>query len=208
MGAVNGSISFLRFKTAPGDKTPQYTRSINARRFQALNPGEDANESAGWVAVEAPFDDENDIEKEQYTFGERIVIVYRQDTWVISKFRLRRETKLRVAKICEEESKSPDEVGRAFVKAVERSVLIDLRRRSTPRTKLVECVWTPERGEMRAFGRGIVVTERVSALFERTFGVRCDLAVPAVRAVELVGEDARLTKALSRTTASNIFKAG
>lgn len=206
MGALNGAIGFLRFKVTSDDKQPQLTKSINSRRFQPLSPSNDALESAGWVALEAPFDDEGNIEREQYTFGDRIVIVYRQDTWVISRPRLRRETKLRVAKICEEEGKPPDEVGRVFIKAVERAVLIDLRRMSTPRTKLVECIWTPARGELRAFGRGTVVTERVAMLFERTFGVRVELAVPAVRAVESTAKDPRLTKALSRISPDLSFQ--
>lgn len=207
MGVMNGAIGYLRFKTTTGDDAKtQFTRAINARRFHALSPGDDAVESAGWVAIEAPFDDDGDIEREAYMFGDRIVIVYRQDQWVISRPRLRRETKLRVAKICADEGKDPSEVGRAFMKAIERAVMIDMRRQSTPRTKLVECVWTPSRSEMRAFGRGTIVTERVASLFERTFGVRVDLAVPAVRAVGVVGEDARLTKALSRVSPTLNFQ--
>lgn len=200
MGAISGGIGYLRFKVIEGDDTKsQFTRAINARKFTPLQPGADHNESAGWVALEAPFDDGDDIKRDQYEFGDRIIIVYRHDQWVISKPRLRRETRLRIAKICAEEGKPVDEVGKAFVKAVERAVLIDMRRQSTPMTKLVECVWTPSRGEMRAMGRGNMVCEQVVSLFERTFGVRCELANHATRAVAMYADSTKETRALART---------
>lgn len=200
MGVISGGMGYLRFKVTAGDDAKsQFTRTINTRKFTPLSPGAEQNESAGWVALEAPFDDGDDIRREQYEFGDRIIIVYRHDQWVISKPRLKRETRLRIAKICQEEGKPVDEVGKAFIKAVERAVMIDMRRQSTPRTKLIECVWTPSRGEMRAFGRGNVVCEQVVSLFERTFGVRCELAVHSARAIAMTEGDTKKTRALART---------
>lgn len=188
MGALRGSLGYLRF-LVDGDvaKNPgtTYEKAIEARRFMPLRPTGDTMESAGWVPLEAPFDDEMPIGRESFLFGDLIVVAYREDKYAIPKPLLQRETKKRIEKIIREEKKDPDTISKAFIKAVEGAVLVELKAQTIPRTKLVDVVWDTQKGEVRVFGRGTVATERISSLFERTFQVRVELGSYAARAFAL-----------------------
>ncbi len=188
MGALNGSLSYVRF-LVDGDlpKNPGATleKSIESRRFVPLSPTQETAESAGWVATEAPFDDALALTRDLFLFGDLIAITYREDKWAVPRPLVKRETARRIQKIIDEEKKDPDSIGKAFVKAVEQAVLVELKQKTFPRSKLIDIVWDTRRREARVFGRGTVVTERVAGLFERTFGCRVDVGVYAARAFSL-----------------------
>jgi DNA recombination-dependent growth factor C len=185
MGALQGSLSYLRFFVdgdLPRDPASSFERSIHPRRFSPASPTADPPESTGWVATEAPFDDDSEIGRGLFWFGSRVVITYREDKYVVSKSAVRRAMHQKLTDIEKAENKNRTDMTRAFLKAVERSVTVELRTKSQPRTSLVDIVWDVERKEARVFGRGKMVTERLALLFERTFGMRLVMAVPAARA--------------------------
>lgn len=188
MGALRGSMSYLRF-LVEGDaaKNPgtTYEKSIEARRFLPLSPTADVMESAGWVPLEAPFDDEMPIGRDTFLFGELIAVTYREDKYTIPKALLQRHTKRAIDEIVKKEKRDPATINRAFIKAVEARVLVELKSQTIPRSKLVDVIWDLPRKEARVFGRGTVATERVSSLFERTFQVRVELGSYPARAFTL-----------------------
>src|SRR5688572_29325984 len=155
MGALNGALSYLRF-LVDGEpaKNPgtTYERAIEARRFMPLAPSGDVMESAGWVPLEAPFDDEIAITRDLFLFGDLVCVTYREDKYAIPRALLQRETQKRLEKISKDEKKPRDEMGRAFIKAVEGAVLQELKSRTIPRSKLVDVVWDMSRKEIRVFG--------------------------------------------------------
>lgn len=169
MSILKGTINLTRFSVDGDVESNLETMidSIGKRRFVPLSPTSDAVSSAGWVAFEAPFDDERVIDSPAFLFGERVVLGYREDKWAIDRALLKRETAKRVAQIIADEHKDPDEIGKAFVKAVEQAVLIELKAKSRPRTKIVQIEWLQK--QLRVFARGTIATERIAALFERTF---------------------------------------
>ena len=185
MGALRGSMSYLRFlvdgEVAKSAGTT-YEKALEARRFLPLSPTAEVMESAGWVPLEAPFDDDVPITRDVFLFGDIVAVTYREDAYRIPRPLLQRETKKRIDKIVREEKRDPESIGRAFVKAVEHAVLIELKGQTIPRSKLVDVIWDTNKKEIRVFGRGTVATERVSSLFERTFQVRVELATYAARA--------------------------
>jgi hypothetical protein len=188
MGALNGSLSYVRFLVdgdLPKNPGAALEKSIESRRFTALSPSQDTSESAGWVATEAPFDDGRPLTRDLFLFGDLVVVTYREDKWAVPRPLLKRETAKRIQKIVDEEKKDPDSIGKAFIKAVEAAVLVELKQKTFPRTKLVDVVWDTKRREARVFGRGTIVTERVTSLFERTFGARVEVGVYAARAWSL-----------------------
>lgn len=188
MGALRGSLSYVRFLVdgdAADNPGSTYEKSMQSRRFLPLSPTAETMDSAGWVPLEAPFDDELKITRDLFLFGDLIGITYREDKYAIPRALLQRETKKKIDRIIKEEKKDPDEIGRAFVKAVEATVLVELKAQTIPRTKLVDVVWDIPRKEVRVFGRGTIVTERLASLFERTFQVRVELASYAARAFSL-----------------------
>jgi hypothetical protein len=188
VGALTGSLSYMRFLVdgaAPKNPGAAFEKSIESRRFVALSPGAETSESAGWVATEAPFDEARPLTRDLFLFGDLVVITYREDKWAIPRPVLKREVQKRIEKIIVEEKKDRDEIGRAFVKAVEQSVLAELKAKTIPRSKIVDVVWDMARGEARVFARGTVATERIASLFERTFQVRVDPGPWAARAFRL-----------------------
>lgn len=188
MGALRGSLSYLRFLVdgdVPDNPGSAWEKAMQSRRFLPLNPTGDTMESAGWVPMEAPFDDDAKMTRDLFLFGDLMAIAYREDKYAVPKALLQRETKKRLEKIVREQKKDPEELSRAFIKAVEASVLVEIKARTIPRSKLVEAIWDLPRKELRVFGRGTVVTERLASLFERTFQVRVELASYAARAFTL-----------------------
>lgn len=187
MGALNGSLSYLRFLVEGGlhEKLDHVEKSVQSRRFLPLQPSQESPESAGWVPTESPFDDERKMTRDLFVFGDLVVVTYREDKWSIPRPLLKRETAKRIEKIIAEEKKDPDEIGKAFVKAVEQAVLAELKQKTMPRSKLVDVVWDVGRKEARVFGRGTIAIERVSSLLERTFQVRVDVGSYAARAFTL-----------------------
>lgn len=185
MGALRGSLSYLRF-IVEGDVAKNagttYEKAIESRRFVPLRPTADTMESAGWVPMEAPFDDDMPLSRDAFLFGELIAVAYREDKFSIPKALLQRETKKRIDKIVREEKKDPGDISRAFVKAVEAAVLVELKGQTIPRSKIVDVIWDLTRKELRVFGRGTIATERIASLFERTFQVRVELASYPARA--------------------------
>jgi hypothetical protein len=188
VGALHGSLSYLRFLVdggLPANPGAALEGALAPRRFVPLSPTQETSESAGWVPTEAPFDDERPLTRDLFLFGDVVAVTYREDKWAVPRPLLKRETARRIQKIVDEEGKDPDTIGKAFVKAVEQAVLVELKQKTFPRTKLVDIVWDPRRREARVFGRGTIVTERVAGLFERTFGCRVDIGVYAARAFSL-----------------------
>ena len=188
MGALNGSLSYMRFLVEgepPKNPGTAFEKSLESRRFMPLSPGADTPESGGWVASESPFDDDLPLTRDLFLFGDLVAITYREDKWAIPRQVLKREVARRVKKIVDEEGKDPDTLSKAFMKAVEDAVLSELKQKTMPRTKLVDVVWDMQRSEARVFGRGTVVTERVASLFERTFKLKVDIGPWAARAFSL-----------------------
>ncbi len=188
MGALSGSMSYLRFLVvgeAAKNAGTAYERSLESRRFLPLSPAAEPLESAGWVPMEAPFDDELALTRDLFLFGELIAVTYREDRYAIPRALLKRETRRRLDKIVREEGKDPKELGRAFVKAVEGAALAELKARTIPRSRLCDVLWDTKRNELRVFGRGTLANERVASLFERTFQVKVELGGYPARAFAL-----------------------
>ena len=188
MGALNGSRSYMRLLVdgdLPNNPGSTFEKSIESRKFTPLSPSAETPESAGWVATEDPFAENRPLTRDLFLFGDRVVISYREDKWAIPRPVVKREVQKRIQKIIDEEKKNADDIGKAFVKAVETAIIAELKAKSFPRSKIVDIVWDMGRGEARVFGRGTVVTERVASLFERTFQVRVDGGSWAAKAFEL-----------------------
>lgn len=174
MGALKGSASYLRFVVSgdpPKRFAPRLEKSIGARRFVPLDGDQDLLESAGWAPIEAPFDDDMALTRERFWFSELLALSYRED-----KITLPRPVVLQqVAKKLAALEDRGEKITRQTKKSCELAVIAELRRRVMPRARVVDLVWDLPRGELRIFGRGPMVTERLVALFERTFGYTVQL---------------------------------
>ena len=184
MGSIKGTASYLRFDVdgdPPAGFAEKYEQAIEARRFMPLAEQSEELEAAGWVPFEEPLDDELPITRELFQFGGLICLAYREDKMVLPRALLKHLAKRRLAEL----EQAGEEITRTTRRAVDAAVAAELRQKVLPRTRVVDLIWTPERREVRVFGRGPLVTERLAALFERTFALRIDLATYARRAFAL-----------------------
>lgn len=190
MSLLKGAVTYSRFFVDGIGPDAVNTASLKQRAFLPLDVAADAVESAGWVLFDKPHESTRDeLTAEAVSFGDRIVLAYREDKWQIPKPLIKRETAKRIAKIIAE-GKPEEEIGKAFVKAVSAAVEKELRQTHRPKTKIVEVEWTPGAGVVRIFAKGAIAEERIAGLFERTFGVRVTHAHPAARAVRIMPAEA------------------
>lgn len=184
MGALGGSVSYLRFLVdgePPKGMAARFERNVEARRFMPLSPDGQDMEQAGWASVTDPFDDELALTREEFLFGDLIVIAYREDKVALPRPLLKAMAKKRIRELTDR----GEEVTRQTRRTVELAVASELKRRVLPRSRVVDIVWDHPRGELRVFGRGTIATERATALFERTFEARPRLAHYGTRAFDL-----------------------
>lgn len=184
MGAVKGSSSYLRFIVEgepPSNFGEIFEQAIEARRFAPLTAESSEDECAGWVPIDAPFDDEMPITRDRFHFGDLLVLAYREDKLSIPRSVLQHHIKKKLDALEEQ----GEELNKQIIKAVELATLAELRQKVLPRPRVLDLIWDYPRQEVRIFGRGPMATERATAIFERTFALRLVQASYATRAFSL-----------------------
>jgi hypothetical protein len=181
MGALKGSISYLRFVVEgepPNNMASKFERAIEARRFRGLTDDSQEAETNGWAPIEDPFDDDMALGRDAFLFGDLIALAYREDKIALPRPMIVSLTRRRL----EEMAQRGDKIDRKTRRNVELAVAAELRRKVLPRPRFIDLVWDHVAGELRVFGRGPMATERAVGLFELTFGVRARLAHYGARA--------------------------
>lgn len=157
-------MTYLRFAvigTLPSNLIENFERALAVRRFVPLHPEGQDSESAGWVAIQNPYLDEQRILNDQFLFQERVVLGYREDKLSFPKAMLRDLVELRMQEF-------PDQSRQV----IESAVMSELRGRILPKSKVVDVLWDLSRSELRLFARGQGLVERFEKLFEQTFQMR------------------------------------
>jgi hypothetical protein len=185
MGALRGNASYLRcfVEGKPGRKNAaqEFEKAIEARRFRGLSPRTEETLAKGWAPVEAPFDEDMAITRDAFWFGEFIAVSYREDSVVIPKPIVDHLTARRLAEL--EQSGQP--TTRQTKRAVQATVIAEVKNKVLPRPRVMDLVWDYPNNELRIFGRGPMATERAVELFSLTFSVRVELAHYGVQAFAL-----------------------
>jgi DNA recombination-dependent growth factor C len=199
MGALRGNASYMRFSVLgdpPRDFAMIYEQGVEARRFLPLSAEGDEMESAGWASIVEPYDEDLPLTRHDFVFDNRIALCFREDKFTFPAAYVRAQV-AKKARVLEEKEDRP--LKARDYKLLKEAVQGELRRKTLPRTKVVEMVWDLDRGEVRVFGSGKVVTERFAALFERTFGAQLEMANFAQRAyaVDLAARSRDLLEGLS-----------
>ena len=183
MGVLSGAMGYLRFwieDDAPDQSLEFFERSLEIRRFVPLHPDGEDLETAGFVPIERPFADEIPLTNDLFMFDEKVVLGFRVDTISFPKALIR---DMVFHRILEHTEKSGDEPGAQTRRAIESSVVHELRRKILPKTRVTDVVWDLQRREVRFFGRGQKTAERFVKLFEQTFQVKLRQSSFAERAM-------------------------
>lgn len=184
MGALTGNPNYLRFFVdgePPTGFARPYEQAIEARRFMPLTDRSEENMSCGWVPLEEPLDDESEIGRDKFVFGDIIALAYREDKFTFPRPLVKRRVRLKAEELAEQGEK----ITKVKKKQIELAVVAELKKRMLPRTRTMDLVWDTRRGELRIFGTGPMATERAVATFERTFGFQVSLASWSGRAFAL-----------------------
>jgi hypothetical protein len=184
MGALKGTSSYLRFMVdgdPPTNLGESYEQAIEARRFLPLSADSSDDQTGGWVAIEAPYDDDIPILRDRFHFGDHIALAYREDKLAIPKSALVHHVKKRVEAL----EAAGEEITKQKRRAIELAVVAELRQKVLPKSRVMDVLWDTRRRELRVFGRGPMALERITACFERTFGLRINYASYATRAFAL-----------------------
>lgn len=195
MGVLSGALSYVRFRvegSAPSNIATSLEEAISLRRFVALHPDGEDMESHGWVAPQAPFADSEPITCEQFLFSDKVWLAYREDSINLPRAMMKDLVK---AKLNALSSGSNDAPGFSVKKAAHLAVVSELRRKTLPKSKVVEFFWDTSNSTLRFCARGKSTIERFSEFFQQTFGlalVPLSFAQMACGAQLSLGEQSKL----------------
>ncbi|MFC1641415.1 hypothetical protein ACFL5O_01815 [Myxococcota bacterium] len=183
MGAISGSLTvsklFVRGEL-PGDCKKTFPERIRLRVFTPLQPDEDSDERIGWCVVSSPLDLELDHEKifvgsyltlglriDRYRLPPPIVQAHYQEACREALARSKREA-----------------LSKAEKKELMARVSLKLRRKVLPAMACFDFSWNLDTQTAFLWTQSAKVIERLSALFEATFGLELMPNSPYVAARE------------------------
>jgi len=178
---THGSVS-LRAFYVEGEPAPDWERACAtplaryAFRPAAIEKGE--TRSVGWVNPRQVLD--ADVTLEKLRVGPYVVLALRQDRLALNAriFRARRD--LAVAEALRQAGKA--HLSKNERQAVEEQVRLEMLRRQTPATQIVEAAWRPDEAVVYAAATSdaaaVMFMELFALTFERTL-------VPAVAGIRL-----------------------
>lgn len=170
MGAFSGSLAYRQYRvrdTLPGDHLEAFAAGIERNLFYPLDPSKDQDRSIGWCNPLFALDTELDSSK--YIFTDYLVLGLRVDAWSIPATTLKLYTEAEVRRVMEEQKK-PSLSRYEHAEAKER-VIMELKRRILPSTKVVDMVWNLSDGTLRFFSSSQRMNVDFMDLFETTFGL-------------------------------------
>jgi recombination associated protein RdgC len=200
MGALSGSLSASKFYVPgdlPKDVRRAYMDRIQLRLFRPLRPEQEAEESVGWCAVGQPFDLE--LSADKVFNGPYLSLGLRTDRYRFPPAVVHAE--LEQAARALRQKRAQEKLSRTQKEELKQRVLQGLRRRYMPRMQAVDLVWNLDRGELYFWSQSAGLMERLSALFELSFGLELVLDSPYVAAARTL-DDRALEAALQQVALS------
>ena len=189
MGALSGSMSPSKFYVQgelPKDVRRSYLPRIELRVFRPLRPEEEADERAGWCAVGQPF--ELVLSPDKVFTGPYLSLGLRIDRYRFPPAIVNAE--LELASRALREKRGQEKLSRTQKEELKHRVLQSLRRKYLPRMQMVDLVWNLDRQELYFWSQSGALHERLSALFELSFGLELVLDSPFVAASRLLDDKA------------------
>lgn len=184
MGAIRGSISVRRYRTSgelPRDQRARFMKGLRAHVHLPIDPDSDVERSVGWVSCHDG--DDADLTAEKVFHGERMLFALRIDTLKPPAAEVRRELARR-----EREKDRP--LSKSEKKALKADVVRRLRKRTFVRSRVLDVVWTPDKGRLYFFGRSKAVNEALVQHFAQSFAMSIEPEGPAAWAAGLKGKRA------------------
>lgn len=183
MGAIAGSLSFTKFFVRgelPDDFRNSFMRRIRHRVFRPLSAETDDEEHYGWCAVGSPL--ELELRHPDIYWGHYLNLGLRIDRWKLPNSLLSARYAEAERSVLEKEGK--ERLGRSEKQELKAKVALALKNQLLPTMQFYDFSWNVDRGEALFWSQTKGVQDRLSALFEATFGLELAANSPYVAAVE------------------------
>jgi len=182
MPLLRGNISLREF-SVEGDITPSLRRTFDAtlRRYAfrpiAVEKGE--TRSMGWVNPRQVLDD--DVSWDKLRVGPWLLLALRQDRVAVNArlFRARRDLALAEAAAKAKKTR----LSKSERQVVEEQVRLEMLRRQTPSTQIIEAAWRPDAAAVYVAAASEAAALAFTEMFGVTFGLTLIPAVAGMRAL-------------------------
>jgi hypothetical protein len=198
MSLLSGSISTRRYRVLaqpPMDWREWYEKTVRAHALVPIDPesGSGTEKSIGWCSI---FDEQDlDLSFSKFHLDGYILLSLRIDTLKPPRDEVKRLLKQRQREI-EAERKEP--LSASALRELKDMIVIDLRRRTPPKTKTVDVLWDMEAQKLTFMSHSKAMNEAFLRLFAETFNLGLDIEGPGFWA-HGIAETLGSTKQLSRT---------
>lgn len=166
----------------PKDLRRSYLERIALRTFRPLRVDEEAEERAGWCALGQALDLE--LSAEKVFSGPYLALGLRVDRYrfppQVIKAELAKAAQAALAK------SGHERLSKAQKSELQKRVVQGLRRKYLPSMLVCDVVWHLDKGELYFWSQSRGLIERLSALFELTFGLELTENSPYVSAQRLL----------------------
>lgn len=171
MGVFSGSVQYVRYFVggALSEKCHTYEDNVLFRRFVPLKEQGEDLEAEGWVLAQRPFAAEDAMTANDFGFEHRLVLAYRRDRILLPRPVLREEIRKRIETQRKELGSEPSFKTK---KAIEEAVCYEMRQKVLPKSQIADICLDLKQRELRVFGRGKALLERVEKLVEQTFMIQ------------------------------------
>lgn len=193
MGALSGSMSTRKFYVrgeVPDNIRQAFEERISLRAFRPLQPEEEAEERFGWCGLGQPSDlspSTLSVFRDGYvTLGLRMD-QYRFPSAVV-------QAKLQEATAEKLKREGSEKLTRPETAELKERVLLDLRRQFLPTMRMVDMVWNLDRQEVQFWSQSAGPCDKLTALFELTFGLELVGNSPYIAAREVITDKTRLAR--------------
>lgn len=180
MGLLSGSIALRRYRVlAPpkADYREQFEKAVRAHALVPLEPESSRAEekSVGWCSLY----DENDLDLHfsKFFVEGRILLSLRVDTLKPPAAEVKRLLKQRQREL---EAQRKEPLSASALRELKDMIVLDLRRRTPPKTRTVDMEWLLEEQRLYFFSHSKAMNEAFLRLFAETFNVGVDLEGPGV----------------------------
>ncbi|MDQ3032261.1 MAG: hypothetical protein M3Y87_07585 [Myxococcota bacterium] len=200
MSALSGALSYARFfarRPLPRGFLDRSYEKLLHHAMRPLSAEEPDPERSGWCVLGDPLD--VTLPRDRVYLDGFVNLGLRTDRWAIPAPLLR--SKVRQAEAVHLEKTGRERLGRRERAELKEVVMLELRRKLVPSTRVVDLTWSLEEGVVRFFSHTERTTGAMLELFQKTFDLELIPESPYTLAsrLELGDEEAQAWEELEPT---------
>jgi hypothetical protein len=184
---TQGSVSLREFTVegeVAGDWRPAHARALGRYAFRPIAIEKGETRSMGWVNPRQVLD--TDVSADKVRVGAWVLLALRQDRVAINARLFRAQCQLALAEAAAKANKA--RLSKNERNAVIAQVRLEMLRRQTPSTQIIEAAWRPDEAVAYVAAASEAATLAFSEIFAVTFNLTLVPAVAPLRAMRWAEE--------------------